>query len=85
MQPKRELTDRELWFRERIGKRIFRNDSGCHCSICEEVFKNGLIVTDTFRADYLYVCEADFAGEKVPLRYFDTKDEAMEFSVQQEK
>lgn len=82
MVQKRELSEREQWFRERIGKRVFRNDYGCHCSVCEAVLKNGLIITDEFTADYLYDCETDFAGEQVPLRYFDTKNEAVEFSVQ---
>lgn len=79
----RELTEREQFFRDRVGKRIYRNDNGCPCNVCEDVLKNGLVVTDIFHADYLFDTEIDYAMEQVPLRYFDTKEEAMEFSVQQ--
>ena len=81
----RELSEREQWFRNRVGFRVFRNDNGCSCPICQDAFKNGLIIADFNHADYLYDCEADYAGEQIPLRYFDTKEEATEFSVQQQK
>lgn len=81
----RELSERELWFRARVGQRIFRNDNGCSCCHCQDAFQNGLIIRDEMHADYLYDTEADYAAEQIPLRYFDSKDEATEFSVQQQK
>lgn len=85
MSNKRELTEREQFFRDRVGKRIYRNDNGCPCPICVSVLEKGLIVTDEYHADYLYDTESEYSGEGHPLRYFDTKEEATEFSVQQEK
>jgi hypothetical protein len=75
----RELTERELWFRSKIGQRLYRNETSCQCGVCKNVAENGLIVNDQFHADYLYDCEAESNGEGYPLRYFDTKEEVNEW------
>lgn len=85
MIPKHVLSERELWFRSKVGKILFRNHNGCHCPICEDTVKNGVLVNDENHADYLYDTEVDYNIDGFPLRYFDTKEEATEFSVQQEK
>ncbi len=72
-------TDRELWFRERIGKVVYRNETSCKCEICKDVFLNGLIINDQFHADYLYDCEAEYTAEGSILRYFDSKEEMDEW------
>ncbi len=45
------------WFLDRIGKRIYRENNRCTCSICVDVFNNGLIVDDKFHASYLFDCQ----------------------------
>ncbi len=70
---------REKWFQDRIGKRVFRNNTFC-CEHCQDIFDNGLIIADKQHADYLRDCEAEWTIEGTPLNYFDTKKEAMEFN-----
>lgn len=53
------------WFKERIGKRVYRKANTCNCGICEHVTNNGLIIADEQHAWYL---DAMAEGEKV---YFD--------------
>ena len=55
------------WFKNRIGKRIYRDDNHC-CDTCDEVFRNGIVVHDEQHAEYLYMvnCEMD-------LNYRDNK------------
>jgi hypothetical protein len=79
----RELSERQKWFRSKIGSRLFRNDNGCICEICQHIVQNGLIITDQMQADHCYDTETEYTAEGNPLRYFDTKDEATQFSVQQ--
>lgn len=45
------------WFKERIGKRVYRTKSTCTCEICKNVFENGLIISDELHAHYLYDCQ----------------------------
>ena len=75
----RPITERNQWFRDRIEKKIFRNETTCTCAICKDVFENGLYVHDMFHADYIYECEYESNGEGFPLRYFDTKEELNEW------
>lgn len=46
------MNDKE-WFLDRIGKRIYRDETSCKCSTCKEITEKGLIVTDEMHADYL--------------------------------
>jgi len=54
------------WFKERIGKRVFRNETSCKCSFCTFNQKNGLIIKDEKHAQYLF----DMQNE-LQLNYFD--------------
>lgn len=81
----REISPREEWFRSKVGQRLFRNHNGCSCEVCQHVLDNGLIVENPLHATYLYDNECDYTNEGNPLRYFDTKEEATEFSVNLEK
>ena len=45
------------WFRERIGKRVYRTEADCRCEICKKVGEIGLIVNDRLHAQYLYDCQ----------------------------
>lgn len=74
----RELTERESWFIERVNRRVFRNNF-CDCPLCKSVYENGLVIGDTTQAHYLFDTESDLTAEGSPLRYFDTKSEAIEF------
>lgn len=61
------------WFKERIGKRIFRDADGCDCSGCAKVVSDGLVVHNEFHADYLFTLQADFMAEGIKLNYRDEK------------
>lgn len=76
------VNERRQWFLDRIGKRVFRNNDGCHCLICEKVYANGLVITDALHAEYLHDCEADYAAGGDPLRYFDTREEALAYEAE---
>lgn len=75
----REPSERQKWFRSRIGKTIFRNENGCLCPVCNRVVANGLMIRDMEHADYLYDTECDYNRDGIPLRYFDTKQEVNEW------
>ena len=61
------------WFKERIGKRIYRNSQGECCNHCDETVCNGLIVHDESHADYLASIDSDFAAEGIFSNYRDIK------------
>ena len=46
------------WFKNRIGKRIFRDETKPYCcSVCERNGKEGLIIYDKQHAEYLKLCQ----------------------------
>jgi hypothetical protein len=47
------------WFYNRIGKRIYRGKTSCKCATCKDVKNDGLIILDTFHADYLYMVQGE--------------------------
>ena len=59
------------WFKNRIGKRIFRDKSTCDCAHCRAVEKEGLIVFDKQHAQHLADIDADFATCGAYLNYRD--------------
>jgi hypothetical protein len=67
------MNSRKQWFIDRIGKRVFRNDTQC-CEHCDKVYKEGLVISDESHAYHLYDCECE-----MDVKYFDTKDEVTEF------
>lgn len=81
----RQPTEREQFFLDRVGKVVYRNDNGCPCKMCQSGFLYGILINDRLAALYLYDTECEYNAEGNPLRYFDTKEEATEFSVNQEK
>lgn len=70
--------ERHQWFRDRIGKRVFRNHHQC-CEHCEEVYKNGLVIFDDMHATYLHDIEVEFTAEGNSTHYFDTRKEMLEY------
>ena len=65
----------QQWFVERIGKRIFRdkNNPPCGCHTCNEIEKNGMIITDENHAQYLFDIQNEFADGGHYLNYRDNK------------
>lgn len=56
------------WFKDRIGKKVFRTISFCKCEICKNVFEKGVVILDNDHAQYLFDCQNEF-----DLYYFDKK------------
>lgn len=67
------MTDREQWFINRIGKRVFRETNGCPCEVCKNVTDKGLVIADKMHALYLYNIEGVYNIESEPK--FTYKDE----------
>lgn len=61
------------WFKERIGKIIYRDNNGCDCVTCSNVSKSGMRVHDLSHAQYLYDLQNDYAAEGKLLNYRDNK------------
>lgn len=78
--PKEKYEERKKWFTDRIGKTVFRNKSTCDCDSCRGVEKNGLEITDYNHACYMRDCEGEsWMDGATGIRYFDTKEEVVEF------
>lgn len=56
------------WFMQRIGKRIYRNDTGCSCATCKDTTENGLIIIDEFHVYYLLMIQ-----DEIEIEYRDIK------------
>ena len=54
------------WYKDRVGKRVYRTASTCPCEICKSVEDVGLVIADELHANYLYDCQND-----LNLYYFD--------------
>ena len=54
------------WFKDRVGKRVFRTEATCQCPICKKIGEVGLVIADEFHAQYLFDCQ-----NELNLRYFD--------------
>lgn len=80
MTNKEEYKEREKWFLDRIGKTIFRNKGFCDCARCLLVYNNGLILKDASQARYSMAIEGEsWSDGQIGIRYFDTKEEVLEF------
>ena len=55
----KEWKVRLQWFKERIGKRVYRDDVNCKCETCKSVGAHGLIIGDDTHAHYLFDCESE--------------------------
>lgn len=76
----RELTEREKWLIERVGKVVYRPDTKCPCEICKHVYKHGILIPDRNYALYLYDMEVMYTHEAgIPMQYFDTRQGALDF------
>jgi hypothetical protein len=75
------ITEREQWFLDRVGKRVWRNKNYCDCNTCDVVYTKGLMITDSLHAGYLWAVEGDYYREGFPLKYFDTPEERDAFEL----
>lgn len=57
------------WFKQRIGKRVYRKHNFCKCGVCLNVWEHGLIINDEMHAHYLFMCESE-----MDLNYFDNEE-----------
>ena len=63
-----------IWFKNHIGKRIFRDADSCTCPHCANVVENGLVIYNEQHADYIYTTQNDYYYESgIELRYRDKK------------
>jgi hypothetical protein len=67
------MTKSENWFKDRIGKRIYRDATTCKCHTCNDIVENGMIIHDEFHADYIAEWDALYKMDGVDLRYRDKK------------
>jgi len=59
------------WFKERIGKIIYRDRDDCKCGTCKDAVNNGIEISDDIHAEYLFDVQNDFANEGTLLNYRD--------------
>ena len=76
---------RKQWFIDRIGKRVYRNKTSCDCATCERIYTDGIIISDSTHADYIFDCECIYNAEGNPLKYFDTLEERNVFEKELQK
>ena len=84
MTPEEKYKKRQQWFRDRIGKTVYRNDIDC-CERCKKVYEEGLVISDQMHADYLNDMESISHAEDRPVKYFDTREEALEYEKELKK
>lgn len=77
----RNYSQREQWFIERIGKVVYRNATTCACEVCKNVHQSGLFIKDENHALYIAEIELCYTSDGHPLKYFDTKEEAANFEI----
>ena len=56
------------WFKNRIGKKIYRLTEACHCKHCQKSFEDGFVLYSKTHADYVYCCQNEMG-----LKYADKK------------
>ena len=51
------------WFKDRIGKRIYRDHNGCPCESCTRRNERGIVVAGEYHAKYLYDISCELMTE----------------------
>ena len=74
------ISDREIWFSQRVGKTLWRSENGCKCNICKDTYANGLKIEDELHASYLVEIEIE-----LKCTYFDTEQERDAFEKRKNK
>lgn len=73
------ITEREQWFIDRIGKSVWLSRPICSCEKCKKAFNEGLLIHDNRYAIDLAETEERHTAEGYPIRFCDTKAEAIKF------
>ncbi len=72
------MNEREKWFKDRIGKVVYRNRMICDCSVCEGIYQNG---TTLDAEDWSLDMESEYDdGDEFPVHHFDTREERDKFT-----
>ena len=66
--------ERKQWFIDRIGKRVFREETSCGCESCKRIGNEGLIINDEMHAIYLHDIEGMYNAEGHKLKYRDERN-----------
>lgn len=61
------------WFKQRIGKIIYRDSDGCDCPTCERIVENGLKIHDEQHTEYVFDIQNEWAQKGIILNYRDEK------------
>lgn len=56
---KNKIDNKEQWFTDRIGKRVYRKLGSCKCKSCLIVAHEGLVIIDKQHANYLYLVSGE--------------------------
>lgn len=62
----------EQWFKDRIGKRVYRTSNKCKCDNCTTIYEDGLVIDDEIHAEFINDMYNDYNIEGIDLKYFDT-------------
>lgn len=54
-----DMKHTEQWFKNRIGKKVFRDAVDCKCDTCEQGTVDGIKITDKQHSTYLYDVQCD--------------------------
>jgi hypothetical protein len=63
------------WYKDRIGKKVFRTISICSCSYCIKAFEEGMTIHDEQFAKYLFGVQGEIQHnyEDFPTQKMNTK------------
>ena len=75
---KEQYEERKKWFADRIGQRLYRNNY-CTCDICKAIYEHGIVITDKDHSIYCHDHEILYTADGKPMRYFETRQEMLDF------
>lgn len=61
------------WFRDRVGKTVYRDDNGCDCDLCQDAKEFGVTIHNEYHASHLFDIQNDYSHEGINLNYRDEK------------
>lgn len=75
-EQEKEYQERKQWFLDRVGKRVFREETSCPCESCKRNGNNGLIIANEMHAIYLQDIENMYNAKGHKLKYRDERNTA---------
>lgn len=70
-QQEKTYQKRKQWFIDRIGKRVFREETSCQCKSCKNISVDGLVINDEMHALYLLDIESMYNTNGHKMKYRD--------------